>query len=61
MQVQELAAEGGGFQIASSGHIYNKIAATRPDLIRTLAANEWIFDKYVACPESRNSQMHHED
>ncbi len=37
--------EGGQFQIASSGQIYNQIAATRPDVIHTLAADEWVFDR----------------
>ena len=45
MYVQELAAEGGDFQLASSGQVYNDIATDRPDIIHTLAANEWIFDK----------------
>jgi len=47
MYVQELAAEGGQFQIASSGHIYNEVAASRPDVIHTLAASDWVFDGYV--------------
>jgi hypothetical protein len=50
MQVQELAAEGGDFQIASSGRVYNEIAAKRPDVIHTLAANEWIFDRFSEPP-----------
>jgi len=47
MYVQELAAEGGHFQLASSGQIYNEIAASRPDVICTLAADDWVFDKQV--------------
>ncbi|KAK3376488.1 hypothetical protein B0T24DRAFT_592157 [Lasiosphaeria ovina] len=46
----ELAAEGGHFQLASSGQVYNDIAASRPDVIQTLAANKWIFDKFSKNP-----------
>ena len=45
MYAQELAAEGGHFKLASSAKIYNDIASTRPDVIHTLAADNWIFDK----------------
>ena len=45
MYVQELAAEGGHFKLASSGQVYNDIASKRPDVIHELAANKWIFDK----------------
>ena len=27
--------------------MYNEIAATRPDVIKTLADSTWIYDKYV--------------
>ncbi|KAK3367664.1 hypothetical protein B0H63DRAFT_442306 [Podospora didyma] len=50
MYVQELAAEGGNFQLASSGQVYNDIARDRPDVIHTLAANEWVFDKFSESP-----------
>ncbi|KAM7184409.1 Clavaminate synthase-like protein [Naviculisporaceae sp. PSN 640] len=46
MYVQELAASGGHFKLASSAQIYNDIAATRPDVIHTLASDSWIFDKF---------------
>lgn len=47
MYVQEQAAEGGESHLASCAKIYNEIAATRPDVIHTLAAPNWIFDKYA--------------
>jgi len=37
------AAEGGQSKLASSWRVYNELAATRPDLIHTLA-EEWPFD-----------------
>jgi hypothetical protein len=40
------AAEGGESYLSSSWTVYNELAATRPDLIRTLA-EPWDFDKYV--------------
>lgn len=48
MYVQEQAAEGGESYLASSAKIYNEIAATRPDVIHTLADPSWIFDKYAS-------------
>ncbi|KAF9894446.1 hypothetical protein FE257_007949 [Aspergillus nanangensis] len=39
----ETAAEGGASQLASSWHIYNHLASTRPDLIQTLA-EDWPHD-----------------
>ncbi|GAB1312430.1 TauD/TfdA-like domain-containing protein [Madurella fahalii] len=50
MYVQEVAAEGGQFKIASSGQIYNQIAANRPDVIHTLAASDWVFDRFSDPP-----------
>ncbi|OCL07417.1 Clavaminate synthase-like protein [Glonium stellatum] len=47
MYVQEQAAGGGESHLASSAKIYNEIAATRPDVIHTLADPSWIFDKYT--------------
>lgn len=38
------AAEGGVSYLSSSWHVYNEIARTRPDLIRTLA-EPWIADE----------------
>ncbi|QKX63827.1 uncharacterized protein TRUGW13939_10998 [Talaromyces rugulosus] len=40
------AAEGGTSRLASSWRVYNELAATRPDLIRTLAEEEWVFDGF---------------
>jgi hypothetical protein len=37
------AAEGGQSKLASSWRVYNELAATRPDLIRTLA-EDWVVD-----------------
>lgn len=41
------AAEGGVSRLASTWRVYNELAETRPDLIRTLA-EPWPADKYVA-------------
>jgi len=45
MYVQEAAAQGGESHLASAAKVYNEIAATRPDVIRTLAKDDWVFDK----------------
>jgi hypothetical protein len=45
MYVQEQALEGGESHLASSAKVYNEIASTRPDVIHTLSAPTWIFDK----------------
>lgn len=42
----ETAAEGGTSRLSSDGYIYNELAATRPDLIRTLA-EPWHLDTSV--------------
>ncbi|KAK2772041.1 hypothetical protein FQN52_002219 [Onygenales sp. PD_12] len=39
------AAQGGQSKLASSWRVYNELAATRPDLIRTLA-EDWVVDRY---------------
>lgn len=39
----DVAAKGGQSKLASSWHVYNTLAATRPDLIRTLA-EPWVVD-----------------
>ncbi|KAH8825797.1 hypothetical protein DL96DRAFT_1670168 [Flagelloscypha sp. PMI_526] len=41
----ETAAEGGRSRIASTWKVYNELAATRPDLIKTLS-EPWPFDGY---------------
>ena len=35
---------GGETYLAPSLSIYNELAATRPDIIRTLAENDWVHD-----------------
>jgi len=45
MYVQEVAAEGGQTHLASCAQIYNSIAASRPDIIHTLADPSWAFDR----------------
>jgi hypothetical protein len=37
------AAEGGASKLASSWRVYNKLARTRPDLVKTLS-EDWAFD-----------------
>ncbi|KAF7550354.1 hypothetical protein G7Z17_g5778 [Cylindrodendrum hubeiense] len=39
------AAEGGQSYLSSSWHVYNELAATRPDLVRTLA-EPWASDEF---------------
>lgn len=41
-----VAEEGGESYLSSSWTVYNELAATRPDLIRTLA-EPWDFDEYI--------------
>jgi hypothetical protein len=41
---RSLAVRGGCSFIAPSWQVYNEIAATRPDLIHTLAQADWPFD-----------------
>ncbi|KAK3348233.1 hypothetical protein B0H65DRAFT_548022 [Neurospora tetraspora] len=40
------AAEGGQSYLSSSWQVYNELAATRPDLIRTLAEDKWVADEF---------------
>ncbi|KAK4184429.1 hypothetical protein QBC35DRAFT_534986 [Podospora australis] len=47
---QELASSGGRSVFASAWTVYNELAATRPDLIHTLAAPDWPFDTYGRDP-----------
>lgn len=44
LQVKSCADNGGNSIIASAWTVYNELAATRPDLIHTLAAGDWTFD-----------------
>ena len=43
----EVAAEGGQSKLSSSWHVYNELARTRPDLIKTLS-EPWVADGYVS-------------
>ncbi|TFK72234.1 Clavaminate synthase-like protein [Pluteus cervinus] len=45
----ETAAEGGVSRISSSGRVYNELAATRPDLVRTLS-EPWVLDSFGGDP-----------
>lgn len=43
----ETAHEGGVSRISSSWRVYNELAETRPDLIKTLSLEDWPFDGYA--------------
>jgi len=60
---QQLAASGGRSVLASSYTVYNELAATRPDLIHTLAAPDWPFDTYGRDPSyyKRALLFHHDN
>lgn len=38
------AAQGGSGAIASTMQVYNELATTRPDLLHTLSAPDWVVD-----------------
>ncbi|EUC40779.1 hypothetical protein COCMIDRAFT_40948 [Bipolaris oryzae ATCC 44560] len=46
MYVLDTAVSGGESLLASSGMIYNELAATRPDIIHVLSDNTWIHDDF---------------
>lgn len=46
LYVLQTAVEGGTSRISSSWKVYNELAETRPDLIKTLS-EPWPFDGYV--------------
>lgn len=48
----ETAAEGGESKLSSSWTVYNELARTRPDLIKTLA-EPWASEKYVCATSSK--------
>ncbi|KAH8694634.1 hypothetical protein BGZ61DRAFT_33097 [Ilyonectria robusta] len=50
LQVRSCADNGGNSIIASAWTVYNELAATRPDLIHTLAAGDWTFDTFGRDP-----------
>ncbi|CAO2655440.1 Nn.00g105040.m01.CDS01 [Neocucurbitaria sp. VM-36] len=45
MYIQDCAANGGESTLASAATVYNAIASTRPDVVKTLSAPIWIYDK----------------
>ncbi|TVY73503.1 Taurine hydroxylase-like protein SAT17 [Lachnellula suecica] len=54
------AAQGGESKLASSWRVYNELAKTRPDVIKTLAG-DWVFDGYgnAEKPYSVKPLLHH--
>ncbi|KAJ3797746.1 hypothetical protein GGU11DRAFT_756479 [Lentinula aff. detonsa] len=55
------AAEGGVSRISSSARVYNELAATRPDLIKTLS-EPWILDTFGGQPSyTSRPLLYHED
>ncbi|CAJ2500746.1 Uu.00g035990.m01.CDS01 [Anthostomella pinea] len=50
LQTMGCSVEGGDSLVVSSWAIYNELASTRPDVIRTLAAADWPFDTYGQDP-----------
>ncbi|KAF2757568.1 Clavaminate synthase-like protein [Pseudovirgaria hyperparasitica] len=61
LYVLQTAAEGGESHVASTGRIYNEIAATRPDIIHTLA-EPWTFDTPGSVPNHFiRPILHHKD
>lgn len=47
LQTRNLAVEGGRNLLSSSWTIYNKLKASRPDVVELLAEPIWPFDRYV--------------
>ncbi|KAF9463720.1 hypothetical protein BDZ94DRAFT_1321661 [Collybia nuda] len=45
----QTAAEGGVSRLSSGGRVYNEIAATRPDLIKTMS-EPWVVDTFGTIP-----------
>ena len=45
----ECSTHGGEAIVASAWTVYNELAATRPDLIHTLAQPDWPFDTLSIC------------
>ena len=50
--VLQTAAEGGTSMLSSSGRVYNELASTRPDIIRTLS-EPWPVDRLVIARQPR--------
>ncbi|KAL4780651.1 hypothetical protein BJX76DRAFT_360635 [Aspergillus varians] len=51
MYALDIGATGGESLLASSGKVYNEIAATRPDIIHLLTNDNWVFDEFVTPPK----------
>ncbi|KAL2869466.1 TauD/TfdA family dioxygenase [Aspergillus lucknowensis] len=45
LYVQDTAHNGGESILSPAAAVYNEMAATRPDVIHTLAAKTWVYDK----------------
>ena len=45
MYAINVASNGGESLLASTGKVYNEIAASRPDVIHVLSDGGWVFDK----------------
>lgn len=58
MYALDVAAGGGESLLASSGKIYNEIAATRPDVIHTLSDDQWVFDEFVIPISNLQAEFH---
>lgn len=50
------AAKGGESKLASSWRVYNELARTRPDIIKTLA-EDWAFDGWVILNSGLSREM----
>ena len=46
LYTKSVPATGGEHFLASSWHIYNALAASRPDLLATLSASDWIHNTF---------------
>ncbi|KAF8435248.1 hypothetical protein BGX38DRAFT_1100479 [Terfezia claveryi] len=46
----EQAARGGRSKLASTGKVYNELAALRPDHVYTLQKPDWVFDRFGQSP-----------
>ncbi|KAH9896316.1 hypothetical protein F4778DRAFT_745928 [Xylariomycetidae sp. FL2044] len=62
LQTRGRAEVGGAHVIASSYAIYNELAATRPDVLETLATPDWYFDSrsLFVHPERRALLFNHQ-
>jgi len=56
---QSCSKDGGQSMLASVWTVYNELAATRPDLIHTLAKSDWPHDTYGRNPKFYNRALLH--